>query len=351
MRKSILIAALLLSLALSFATAQDSDPLRIGYIPILVNEQHFVISEQGWYDELAEFGVSSVEQTRFSSGPPMVQAFAAGELDVGFVGINPALVMASRGVPIKVVSGNVVEGLAVIVSDEFADIYEETPGAEALAAYEEQQGRKLRFATLPQGSTPDTVLKLWLTQLGLTEDAVDIVPLGVEQVQTALATGEVDGSLIMEPVITLAQEQAWGYRPIVQGGEILANQPGAVFVVTDALIEDSPEVVEKLVELHLRATFFANENKDAAAEAASAVIGEEILSFEIARIAVDSPALRLTANPYNILESTQAYNEFQVELGVFDEPVAQDDLFDLSFYDAVIAEFPEYEEPTAEEME
>lgn len=328
------------------ASAQDDDTLRIGYIPILVMEQHFVISEQGWYDELEEFGITNVEQTRFSSGPPMVQAFAANEVDVGFVGINPALVMASRGVPVKVVSGNVVEALAVLVSDEFADIYEENPGADALRAYEEAQGRPLRFATLPQGSTPDTVLRLWLTQLGLTSDDIEIIPLGVEQVQTALATGEVDGSLIMEPVITLAQEQEWGYRIIVQGGEILENQPGAVLVVSDRLIEDNPALVEKLVELHLRATFFANEDKDAAAEAATAIIGEEILPFEIARIAVDSPALRWTANPYNILESTQAYNDFQVELEVFDEPVAQEDLFDLSFYDAVIEAFPEFAEVT-----
>ena len=338
-------AVLLVALnAVSFA-AQDEDTLRIGYIPIMVMEQHFINSEEGWYSELEELGVSEVEATSFSSGAPMVQAFAAGELDVGFVGINPALVMASRGVPVKVVASNVVDSLAVTVSNEFADIYEDNPGAEAFEIYREQVGRPIRFATLPQGTTPDTVLRLWLDQLGLdAETDISIVPLGVNQVQSALATGEVDGSLIMEPVLSLAQEQEWGYRTIVGGGEILENQPGAVLVVTEELIENNPELVEKLVELHLRASELAIADRDRAAEIASSYIGDDILSVEIARIALDSNSLRVQPNPYSILESTEAYNAFQVALGVFDEPVTQDQLFDLSFYDAVIEAFPEYAE-------
>ena len=244
--------------------------------------------------------------------------------------------------PHKLSPANVTEALTVIANDDFREIWEADPTAGAFATYEEEFGRKLRVATLPQGSTPDVVLRLWLSQLGLTPDAIEIIPLGVEQVQASLATNRVDASLIMEPVISLAQEQEWGFQPIVFGNEILEDQPGAVLLVSQDLIDNRPELVQTLVEIHIRATIFANEDLDEAARIASERIGEEVLSFDIARVAVESQAINWIYNPYQIVESTQVYNEFQVELGIFDEPLAIEDVFDFSFYDAAIEANPEW---------
>jgi len=335
----ILIALLILPVA-SIANAQDDDTLRIGYLPILVMEQFFVADQQGWFDEL---GVTT-ESIRFSSGAPVVQAFAAGELDVAYVGINPALVMASRGLPIKVVAANAHDALSLIANDTLATLWEEYGDGQALTQFVEQEGRLLRVVTLPEGTTPNTVLRLWVASLGLEiDDVVEIIPLGVQQVQAALATGEADASLIMEPVISFAQQQEWGFELIVPGSKILENQPGAVLVVSDALIAENPELVQSIVDLHIEATILANEDKELAAQAASDFIGEEVLPLDIALIAVEAGNLNWIANPYNILESTQVYNEFQVDLEVFDEAVAQEDLFDLSFFDAAIEANPELE--------
>lgn len=337
MRKlSILVLLVLTALSISITQAQDT--LRIGYLPIMVMEQHFVAEDQGWYDEL---GVD-YETIRFQGGPAIVQAYAAGELDVAWVGINPALVLAARGVPIKVVAANVVNALTVLANDEFAAIWEENPTAEAFALYEEQTGHPLRVATLAQGSTPDTVLRLWLGQLGLTVEDIELSSLGLDQVQAALAANRVDASLIMEPVISLSAEQGWGFQAIVFGDEILEQQPGATLVVSQDLIDNNPELVTQLVDIHIRATIYANSDLDEAARIASEGIGEEILSVEVARVATESRAINWISDPNLILESTQIYNEFQVELGVFEEPVPQENLFDTSFYEAIIEANPDY---------
>lgn len=349
MRKFTLLSLALLLFIVPISAQENV--LRIGYLPIMVMEQHFVITDQGWYDELSDYGINEVEATRFSSGAPIVQAFAANELDIAYVGINPALVMASRGVPITVVAANVTNALTFIANDEFAAIWAENPTAEAFEIYEAQVGNKLRVATLPQGTTPDTVLKLWLDQLGATGDEIEIIPLGIEQVQVALATNNADASLIMEPVISLADAQGWGYSTLVTGAEILADQPGAVLIVRNSLIEENPELVEKLVELHIRATIYATSDLDEAARIASEQIGDDILSIDIARIAAESSALNWISSPYQILESTRIYNDFQVALEVFDEPVDLDILFDTSFYDAVIEANPEFELALSTEQE
>jgi len=339
MRKLTIFLVLILSItSISSTQAQNDDTLRIGYLPIMVMQQHFVAEDQGWYDEL---GVP-YETIRFQGGPAIVQAFAAGELDVAWVGINPALVMAARGIPVKTVAANVYDGLDVIANDEFAAIWADNPTAEAFAIFEEQTGRSLRVATLSQGSTPDTVLRLWLNQLGLTTEDIELSGLGIDQVQAALAANRVDLSLIMEPVITLAEVQDWGFEIIVRGGEILPLQPGATLTVSQDLIDTQPELVQQLVDIHVRATIFATQNLDEAARIASQEIGEDILSPEIALIAVQSSALNWISDPSIIIESTQIYNEFQVEIGVFDDPVPADNLFDTSFFEAVVDANPEY---------
>ncbi|MEL7432729.1 MAG: ABC transporter substrate-binding protein [Chloroflexota bacterium] len=341
MCKFVISLVLLLSIvSISSVQAQDEPVLRIGYLPIMVMEQHFVAEDQGWYDEL---GIE-YETIRFQGGPAIVQAFAAGELDVAWVGINPSLVMAARGIPVSVVAANVYDGLDVIANDTFAEIWAENPTAEAFSIYEEQEGRKLRVATLSQGSTPDTVLRLWLDQLGLTTDDIELSGLGIDQVQAALAANRVDASLIMEPVITLSQEQDWGFQVIVPGGEILPLQPGATLTVSQDLIDNNPDLVSQLVDIHIRGTLFANDDLDEAARIASEGIGAEILPVEIARIAVESPTLNWISDPNIIIDSTQTYNAFQVEIGVFDEAVAMEDLFDTSFFDALIETNPEYAE-------
>ncbi|PSQ67406.1 MAG: hypothetical protein BRD24_00475, partial [Halobacteriales archaeon SW_9_67_24] len=56
--------------------------------------QYFVIEQQGWYDELGP----DVEVSTFGGGPPLVQAYASGNLDFAYVGISPGVIAVANGV-------------------------------------------------------------------------------------------------------------------------------------------------------------------------------------------------------------------------------------------------------------
>ena len=76
MRKFTLLIILLFSFSIiAPIAAQEDDTLRIGYIPILVMEQNFVASDQGWYDEL---GVDNIEEIRFRFWPTHCPSFCSG---------------------------------------------------------------------------------------------------------------------------------------------------------------------------------------------------------------------------------------------------------------------------------
>lgn len=318
--------------------ASEALRLRLGFIPVYPMMQFFIARELGWYRELG----LELEETRFGSGPPIVQAFAAEQLDLAYIGIAPALVAIARGVPAKVVAANVREPNVILAGEAFAALWEEK-GQEAFRQFKEARGRRVRFVTLPKGSTPDLLLRFWIIEkLGLElEDVLEIVPVGAPQVLQALAAGGVDGASLIEPAPTLVEAHGLPFRPIVYAREVLPGQPGAVVLVTQALIEERPELVEELVKLHMRATAFVRLHPQRAAELASRVIGPEVLPVEVALRALKSPASCFISDPHAIEAGTLVYNDFQNRLGIVNRRLSPEEIFDYRFYDRLAEEHPE----------
>ncbi|MFB6168496.1 MAG: ABC transporter substrate-binding protein, partial [Haloferacaceae archaeon] len=80
------------------------DSLTLGTLNVFPMMQYFVIDQQGWYDDLGP----DIKIETFGGGPPLVQAYASGELDFAYVGISPGLVAIANGVQSKVVAANVL---------------------------------------------------------------------------------------------------------------------------------------------------------------------------------------------------------------------------------------------------
>jgi len=292
--------------------------------------QYFVIDQQGWYDELGP----EIDVQTFGGGPPLVQAYASGEIDFAYVGISPGLVAIANGVSSKVVAANVVEPNVMVGSAEFRSYWVEH-GADAFERFRSDKGRKPRFATLPAGSTPDVFLRFWITEvLELDLDVVDIVGQSPSALQSTLSTGNADAGSAIEPVPTVLQENPDSdMEPFKYAGEIMPGQPGAVLQPSQSLVDDAPEFVQQLVDIHVRATEFIHENREQAAEMASAVVGSDILSPEVATKAINSPASNFISNPRRIVEKSLVYNGFHQQLGSVDADLSESDVFDHSFYE------------------
>ncbi|MFQ5848791.1 MAG: ABC transporter substrate-binding protein [Candidatus Methylomirabilales bacterium] len=335
---------LLLLFALGVTRASGisaAQTIRIGYMPILPSAHEFVAAEKGWYRDLG----LAVEEIRFSSGPPIVQAFAAGQVDVAYFGIGPALVAVAKGIKAKVVASGVTEQVAVIAANDFADLYEKAPSRKAFLQFAAKRGRPLKVATFPPGSTPDVMLRYWLDQLHVHPvNDVEIVAMGADRVRLAVLAQRVDATMILEPIITIIRRAPIPYRILVYGKDILPKQPGSVLFVRQSLIDERPDVVEQLVMMHLKATKILVEERDEAAAIISRKIGADALPVQVAREALDSKALHWVANPHAIVDGTMTYNRFQVKLGTFKKPVSPQALFDFQFYDKVIGAHPEYKE-------
>lgn len=333
--KAILLAGLLGFSGLINATenaTENTTKLEVGYMPILPVAQLFVIEGEGWAKEVG----LDLELTRFSSGPAMVQALASGELDVMYFGIGPAMVARANGVPIKVLAASIQEQIGLVARGEFATAFDNNDAAQAIAQFTEQQGRKPKIATFPQGSVPNTVLRYWLTeQLGVGLDAVEIVAMGADRVQQALLAGAVDAASILEPILTTVQERDSSARVVARANEMLPGQPGAVLAAREATLENHPEAMRELMALHLRATEMLLDDPKRAAPHVREFVGRRLIKIETVQAALSSPSSNYISDPHAIRDGTKRMHDFQLSQGTLRKAVDLDTLFDTQLFDEV----------------
>lgn len=332
LRRWVLVA--LLTMAAPWATprAQDAVSLEIGYMPILPVSQLFVSLEEGWMEAA---GIEP-DLVNFQNGPAMVQALLAGQLDVAYFGIGPAMVAKARGADIKVVASNIVEQISVVALGPLAAAFEAGEARTAFARFEEAQGRKPVIATFPLGSVPETVFSYWLQKrLGIEPSAVELVYQGAAQVQQALLTGAVDGAAILEPVVAIVLDKIPEARVVASGSELFPGQPGAVLAVREGVIAAYPETVQELVAAHDRATRKLKEDPASAAADAQKYVGGGRLEVAIVEQAVLNSAHGWVADPNFIREGAATMRDFQTEVGTLRDPVDLDALFETRFYEAL----------------
>ena len=308
--------------------------VNVGYVPILSQSQLFVMDREGW----AKQAGIELKTTSFSEGPEIVSALRAGTVDAAYFGIGPALVARSSGVDLRVVASNIVEHVGFLARGDLARYMLTDPkaGIERFAA---KKGRKPRIATFSKGSVPDTVLRYWLLKVAkLPVDALDIVPMGADRVQQELLAGTVDGASILEPIITLILAKDKTAKVVLDGRDMMPNQPGAVLAVRSDFIRKNPAVVQQLVALHNRATEFLVLNPDAATRDIHDSIGKASVTLDVIEKAISSPYAKFTSDPYRIMASTQLMQNFQLEIGVLTKSVELKDLFDVSFFNKLASE-------------
>lgn len=326
------VAGLVLSMT---PLAAEETTLEIGYMPILPVSQLFVALESG---SLEEAGIDA-DLVEFQNGPAMVQALLAGQLDVAYFGIGPAMVARAKGADIKVVASNVVEQISMVALPGLAGDFAENDPAAAFAAFTEREGRKPVISTFPVGSVPETVLQYWLREgLKIDPASIDIVYQGAAQVQQALLTGAVDGAAILEPVVSTTLARVEGAEVVASGSELFPDQPGAVVAVREGVLADHPEAVDALVRAHVAATEMLATDPAKAAPMVGKHVGGGRLDPAIVEEALRRSSAQFVADPNKIVGGTKVMHDFQQQLGTLKQPVDLDALFALEVYDRVAAE-------------
>ncbi|WP_245758133.1 ABC transporter substrate-binding protein [Natronobacterium haloterrestre] len=307
--------------------SSDSPSLTVAYVPIYPNMHHYVMEAEGIYDELD----ATVNIERFASGPDVVTAYAAGDIDAAFFGVTPAMVLVDQGVDAAIVTANSRNGFRIVGTETFARRYD-AEGTGTFETFEAEEGRRPRIAAPPDGSVPDILLRYWIEADHGYEDTVDVVDkrtVPPANAPEALAGGDIDATVIQEPFATAMLEA--GAEALRWSGDVLPDHPVTALFVHDRVPD---ETTVELVDGHAAATDVIESDPSRTAEAAASVIGSGI-DGETAERALDSPAADFLSNPRTIATPTVEMSEFVAGVGNVDEPVSENDLFDFAPYDTV----------------
>jgi sulfonate transport system substrate-binding protein len=147
-----------------------------------------------------------VKYARFTYGPPLVTAAAAGDIAIGGVGDVPPITGAAQEFGFKVVA--VERSLYPTQPDE--DII--VPKGSSIHTLAELKGKSIAVA---QGSSAHGLVLLALKSVGLTPSEVHIDFLAPAAAATAYQSGQVDAWAIWNPQLTIETEN--GSRVLAKG--------------------------------------------------------------------------------------------------------------------------------------
>ncbi|MGB7883736.1 MAG: ABC transporter substrate-binding protein, partial [Nitrososphaeraceae archaeon] len=245
-------------------TDSRSDVLRLGYFPNLNHAQVIIGLANGHFQKaLSENSTSSgeeggedisIEEYVFSAGPSAIEALYAGQIDVAYVGPNPAIngYLASNGEGIRIISGSASGGAVFVVRNDTG-----------IQSASDLGGKK--FASPQLGNTQDVALRKYLIQSGYetVENGgnVTVVPVKPSDILTLMLKKEIDGAWVPEP---------WGARLVKEAnGKILVDErdlwpPDGKFVTTNIIarsdyLKNNPETIRKLINAHIDETIWIND--------------------------------------------------------------------------------------------
>jgi NitT/TauT family transport system substrate-binding protein len=245
----------------SQASEGVSRVMRIGYFPNFNHAQAVIGLGRGDYQRALD-GIEVRTQV-FNAGPSVIEAMLANQIDIAYVGPNPAIngFMVSNGTVLRVISGAASGGAVFVVRND-ADI-------QSTADF---GGKK--FASPQLGNTQDVALRKYLLENGFQpktnekDGPVEVLPAKTADIVTLMLRKQIDGAWVPEP---------WGAKLVKEANaRIFVDErtlwPDGEFVTTHIIVrtqflENNPETVKKFLKAHVEETEWINEHPDEAIKA------------------------------------------------------------------------------------
>src|ERR1700677_1907156 len=232
--------------------------VRLGFLTNITHASALVGLKEGFFTkDLGSAG--TLKPTAFSTGTQETTALLAGQLDVAYVGPNPAINawQKSTGSAIKIISGAATGGASVVVK-------------KGIASASQLKGKTL--ATPSLGNTQDVAVRYWLKQNGVTTTTTgggDAFIKPTPPNSAALLefnSGQIAGG---------SEPAPYDIEMVKDGGTVLLSEPGVttLLVVAQSFLSAHPAIVADLVKAQVEANDFIKSSPAAAQADADAELG------------------------------------------------------------------------------
>jgi NitT/TauT family transport system substrate-binding protein len=262
-------------------------------------------------------GININDVKVYASGVGVAAAFAKGGFDVSYMCLVPAIfTYANGGVPIKIIAGTHKNGYALVVNsakiNELSDL--------------EKEG--IKIANGPEGTSASFLQKLLIEKKGLDSGKIqaNTVQMNAAKQLMALRNGKVDAIFVPEHFASLAASFP-GMEMLVKSSDIWPDMQGSVLVVTEDLLKNRPEVVEKLKEINEQSIRLMKENPEDAAEIVAQVLN---INQTMVKDETKSPEADLDVTP-EIAAASMSNLKMTPDISVEEVQAIIDKMYELGY--------------------
>lgn len=277
---------------------------------------YVIALEKGWFEEELGNEIKVTAFSDFGSGPAMMEAMTAGDIDVALLGDMPVVQVKANDVDVKVISSlfTSVKGYQLIAA--------EGSGIEKL---EDIKGKTVAVMS---GSTNHKLLLKYLEAVNYTEDDLDIVYLNNADQLAAFVGKNVDAAVTQVPTSTTIIRETGAYQVTdAEGYDTILT----VIAGNNEYMQQNPEIIRKFLKVLIRANEWAAENQDEAIAVVSAFSDQDV---DTTRLYFDTRTFRcsLDQDVRDALDGTVSY---LYKAGTISSEIDIDDLIDDSYLRAI----------------
>ncbi|NWG37795.1 ABC transporter substrate-binding protein [Nitrososphaera sp.] len=304
--------------------------VRIGYFPNLTHAQAVIGLGNGDFQKALGSNIE-VKTQIFNAGPSAIEALFANQIDVTYIGPNPAIngYVQSEGKALRIVAGAASGGASFVVRND--------AGINSVADF---AGKK--FSSPQLGNTQDVALRKYLLDNGYKTKEnggnVEVLPASNGDIFTLLVKKDIDGAWVPEPWVAKHVKEAnasifLDERDLWPNGDFVT----AHIIVRTEYLNQNPDVIEKLIKAHIDETNWINSHPDEARR----VFNEQLQVLTGKTIPDDEfkdalSRLKLTYDPIkdSLVESANA----AYDLGYLRQKPDLSEIYDLTILNKVLRE-------------
>lgn len=305
---------------------------RIGYLSTAYHTS-FILIGTDWVKKKMKI---NADWKLFPTGPEMIKAFMKGELDIGYIGLPPAMIGIDKGLAIKCIAGGHMEGTVFAAKKKYKTLSELGSVEKVL-----QQFKGKTIGTPTKGSIHDVIIRNLLEKSDLQQEIVIKNFSWADQILEAMEDNEVEGG-VGTPPLSLLASKLLGARVILPPHLMWPNNPSYGIVATLDRIENSSLTLEGFLSLHEEACNLIRMQPQQAAEIAANTLGTVDRNFVLEVYAVSPKYCASLSREY--VDSTLAFVPFLQKKGYIKKPLDRDDIFYTKFIQKVHMEKPHYDD-------